>query len=80
LRFGAASRDEAKHRFDPLTICAYNIDVDDIVDLRTVSGQAAEGIDLASMACAWAEPSSLATGEPRAFQISDFRSAKASLR
>jgi RES domain-containing protein len=42
------------HRFDPLTICSYNVDVDDIVDLRTDSGRAAEAIDLASMACPWA--------------------------
>jgi RES domain-containing protein len=49
------------HRFDPLTICTYNVDVDDIVDLRTESGRAAEGIDLASMACPWAYD--LATGK-----------------
>jgi RES domain-containing protein len=42
------------HRFDPLTICSYNVDVDDIVDLRTDSGRAREAIDLASMACPWA--------------------------
>jgi RES domain-containing protein len=42
------------HRFDPLTICAYNVDVDDIVDLRTESGRAAERIDLAAMGCPWA--------------------------
>ena len=42
------------HRFDPLTICTYNVDVDDIVDLRTESGRAAEMIDLAAMACPWA--------------------------
>jgi RES domain-containing protein len=42
------------HRFYPLTICAYNVDVDDIIDLRTDSGRAAEGIDLASMAGPWA--------------------------
>lgn len=42
------------HRFDPLTICSYNVDVDDLIDLRTNAGRAAEGIDLAEMACAWA--------------------------
>jgi len=42
------------HRFDPLTICSYNVDVDDIVDLRTDSGRAAENIDIASMGCPWA--------------------------
>jgi RES domain-containing protein len=42
------------HRFDPLTICTYNVDVDDIVDLRRESGRAAEMIDLVAMACPWA--------------------------
>jgi RES domain-containing protein len=42
------------HRFDPLTICTHNVDVDDIIDLRTDAGRAAAGIDLAPMACPWA--------------------------
>lgn len=42
------------HRFDPLTICSYNVDVDDLIDLRTDASRAAEGISLAEMACAWA--------------------------
>jgi RES domain-containing protein len=42
------------HRFDPLTICSYSVDVDDLIDLRTEAGRAAEGIELADMACAWA--------------------------
>jgi RES domain-containing protein len=52
------------HRFDPLTICAYSVDVDDIADLRTESGRAAEKIDLAAMACPWAY--GLASGRPPA--------------
>jgi RES domain-containing protein len=42
------------HRFEPLTICSYAVDIDDLVDLRTDAGRAAAGIDLAAMACAWA--------------------------
>jgi RES domain-containing protein len=42
------------HRFDPLTICAYDVDVDDVVDLRTEADRAAAEIDLAEMSCAWA--------------------------
>ena len=42
------------HRFDPLTICAYDVDVDDIIDLRTDADRSAQGIGLASMACPWA--------------------------
>ena len=49
------------HRFVPLTICTYNVEVDDIIDLSTDSGRAAERIDLASMACPWAND--LATGK-----------------
>jgi RES domain-containing protein len=52
------------HRFDPLTICTYSVDVDDIVDLRTESGRAAQMIDLAAMACPWAYD--LASGRPPA--------------
>ena len=42
------------HRFDPLTICSYAVDADDLVDLRSEAGRSAEGIDLAAMGCAWA--------------------------
>lgn len=52
------------HRFDPLTICTYHVDVDDIIDLRTDSERAAQAIDFTSMACAWAYD--LATGKPPA--------------
>lgn len=42
------------HRFEPLTICSYAVDVDDLVDLRDEAGRSAEGIELAAMGCAWA--------------------------
>ncbi|MEA2899863.1 MAG: hypothetical protein QOJ84_5478 [Bradyrhizobium sp.] len=42
------------HRFDPLTICAYNVDVDDLIDLRTGPARTAALVDLADMACPWA--------------------------
>jgi RES domain-containing protein len=41
------------HRFDPLTICCYEVDVDDILDLRTAAGRKAADAELADMACAW---------------------------
>jgi RES domain-containing protein len=63
------------HRFDPLTICSYNVDVDDIVDLRTDSGRAREAIDLASMACPWAYD--LAAGKlPASWEIATSLIAK----
>jgi RES domain-containing protein len=42
------------HRFDPLTICSYQVDVDDIVDLRTKRARKAAEVEFADMACAWA--------------------------
>jgi RES domain-containing protein len=42
------------HRFDPLTVCAYEVDVDDLIDLRTDAARAAASVDLAAMACPWA--------------------------
>ena len=42
------------HRFDPLTICSYDVDVEDILDLREDAGRLAAGVALAEMACAWA--------------------------
>jgi RES domain-containing protein len=41
------------HRFDPLTICAYDVDVDGIVDLRTEADRAAAGVALDALACGW---------------------------
>lgn len=40
-------------RFDPLTVCAYDVDVDDIVDLRTAAARKAAGVSSAALACAW---------------------------
>jgi len=58
------------HRFDPLTICSYDVDVDDLVDLRTDSDRAAAGVELADMSCAWAYD--LAAGKrPASWIIAD---------
>ena len=42
------------HRFDPLTICSYEVDMDDVVDLTTDRSRKGAGVDFADMACAWA--------------------------
>ena len=42
------------HRFDPLTICSYDVDVDDVVDLRTDADRAAAEVGLGEMSCSWA--------------------------
>jgi RES domain-containing protein len=41
-------------RLDPLTVCAYEVDVDGITDLRGEVVRAAAGVALAEMACPWA--------------------------
>jgi RES domain-containing protein len=40
-------------RFNPLTVCSYEVDVDDIVDLRTDADRTVASINLADLACAW---------------------------
>lgn len=42
------------HRFDPLTVCSYDVDVDDLVDLRTETARDAADVSYAEMACGWA--------------------------
>ena len=42
------------HRFDPLTVCTYEVDVKDVVDLRTDEGRRAADVELDDLACAWA--------------------------
>jgi RES domain-containing protein len=41
------------HRFEPLTICSYDVDVDDVVDLRDDAGRKANGARMAELDCAW---------------------------
>ncbi len=56
------------HRFDPLTICSYAVDVDDLVDLRTEADCRAAGIDWSALSCAWAYD--LASGqEPASWNV-----------
>jgi RES domain-containing protein len=41
------------HKIEPCVVCTYEIDCDDIVDLREAAEQSAEGVSLADMACDW---------------------------
>jgi RES domain-containing protein len=41
------------HRLEPLTICQYDVNVDDIIDLRTSSDQTKVGTNLNDLGCAW---------------------------
>lgn len=40
-------------RFEPLTVCAYDLDMDDMVDLRSDELRGQSGVSLADMACPW---------------------------
>ncbi len=42
------------HRLDPLLLCAYAIDCQDVVDLSDDVGCAAQGVAMADLACSWA--------------------------
>ena len=48
------------HRFDPLTICSYEVDMDGLVDLRTAEDQERSGVSPEELAAPWAND--LATG------------------
>ena len=41
------------HKFDPLVLCSYDVDCDDIVDLRNTKDRATAGVQDADLACAW---------------------------
>jgi RES domain-containing protein len=41
------------YRLEPLTIVSYDVDVDDIIDLRTAKDRRMAGVRLVDMACAW---------------------------
>jgi RES domain-containing protein len=41
------------HRLEPLTMVSYDVDLEDIVDLRTAAGRRAAGVKLVDMDCPW---------------------------
>lgn len=41
------------YRIDPCVLCSYDVDCDDIVDLRAPEGRDAAGLRLEDMACGW---------------------------
>lgn len=40
-------------RIDPCVLCSYEVDCEDIVDLRDEQGRRQAGVELAEMRCAW---------------------------
>jgi RES domain-containing protein len=41
------------HRFGPLTVCSYDVDVDDLADLRNDVAAKANAVRLAELDCPW---------------------------
>lgn len=41
------------HKIDPCVLCSYDVDCEDVVDLRNEEGRQADGVSFADMACAW---------------------------
>ena len=41
------------NRLQPLTMCEYEVDCEDVVDLRGDAARSAQGVDLADLACGW---------------------------
>jgi len=57
------------HKIEPCVICSYDVDCDDIVDLRTEDDRKTGGASLADLACAWF--SNISQGsEPPSWRIS----------
>ena len=56
------------HKIEPCVLCSYQVDCEDVVDLRTDEARAEHGVRLDDMACAWF--SFLGEGkEPPSWQI-----------
>jgi RES domain-containing protein len=55
-------------RFNPLTVCTYDLDIEGIVDLTTDPGRSAANVRLSELQCAWAED--MAAGrEPASWKV-----------
>ncbi len=64
------------HRIDPCAICSYEVDCEDIVDLRTAADRDAAGVRFEDMSCAWMD--FIAQGErPPSWIIHDRLSVRA---
>jgi RES domain-containing protein len=43
------------YRLTPYVLCSYDVDCDDVADLRTEAGRAGHDVPLADLACAWGD-------------------------
>ncbi|MGB8816890.1 MAG: RES domain-containing protein [Rhizobiaceae bacterium] len=42
------------YKFHPMTLCSFDVDCEDIVDLSTDDARQMAGVELATLSCAWA--------------------------
>lgn len=57
-------------RFDPLTVCTYDLDIEDIVDLTTDQARDMASVQLSELQCSWAED--MAAGkEPVSWKVAE---------
>ena len=56
------------HRLTPYVLCSYDVDCEDIADLRTDADRAALGVDLNDLACAWGD-ALIAGREPESWAV-----------
>ena len=55
-------------KFEPLVLCTYEIDCEDVVDLRAEAGRRSAGVADAHLACAWFEDAA-AGREPPSWRL-----------
>jgi RES domain-containing protein len=51
-------------KFAPCTMCSYDVDCDDLADLRTEGGRQLHSVDFNDMACAWFSLAAAGTASP----------------
>lgn len=56
------------HRLTPYVLCGYDVDCEDVADLRTDLERTALGVSLADLGCAWAD-ALIAGREPRSWVV-----------
>jgi RES domain-containing protein len=58
------------HKLEPCVLCTYDVDCEDIVDLRDAAGQAAEGVGPDDLGCEWMYIA-LSGGTPPTWALAD---------
>ncbi len=56
------------HRLSPYVLCSYDVDCEDVADLRDDAGRAALGVTLDAIACAWGD-ALMAGREPASWDV-----------